>query len=102
MAQQPVPDGRHHDTYGDYAAWPDDERWEIIDGVPSAIAPAPNRRHQEVALALGAQLFNPLSGSGCRPYIAPFDIRLPHGNEADDQVDRVVQPDLSVFCSDPQ
>ena len=25
-------------TYKDYISWPDDERWELIDGVPMAMA----------------------------------------------------------------
>jgi len=24
-------------TYGDYRDWPEDERWELIDGVPYAM-----------------------------------------------------------------
>ena len=35
-------------TYGDYCTWPGDERWELIDGVPYAMAPAPSRFHQGV------------------------------------------------------
>lgn len=34
----------------------------------------------------------------CRVYIAPFDVRLPSDNEADDDVSTVVQPDISVIC----
>jgi Uma2 family endonuclease len=28
----------------------------------------------------------------------PFDVRLPRGNEADDDVPTVVQPDITVVC----
>jgi hypothetical protein len=28
-------------TYADYATWPDDERWELIDGQAYALTPAP-------------------------------------------------------------
>ncbi|MDP3178977.1 MAG: Uma2 family endonuclease, partial [Spirochaetaceae bacterium] len=34
----------------------------------------------------------------CEAYIAPFDVLLPDGEEADDDVDSVVQPDIVVFC----
>lgn len=34
-----------HYTYGDYRHWPEDERWELIDGVAWNMSPAPNRRH---------------------------------------------------------
>ena len=36
-------------TYTDYLNWPEDERWEIIDGVAYAISPSPNRLHQEIS-----------------------------------------------------
>jgi len=29
-----------HYTYSDYCTWDDDTRWELIDGVPYAMAPA--------------------------------------------------------------
>jgi len=29
---------------------------------------------------------------------APFDVRLPQGDEADDLVETVVQPDLCLVC----
>jgi Uma2 family endonuclease len=32
-------------TYADYFRWPDDERWELIDGVAYAMA-APGLAHQ--------------------------------------------------------
>ena len=35
-------------TYADYRQWAGDERFELIEGVPHAMAPAPGRRHQEV------------------------------------------------------
>ena len=33
-------------TYGDYINWPDEERWELIDGYAYNMSPAPSRRHQ--------------------------------------------------------
>ncbi len=35
-------------TYGDYLTWPDEERWEIIDGIPMNMGPVPMRRHQKI------------------------------------------------------
>ena len=29
---------------------------------------------------------------------APFDVRLPQGEEKDEEIDNVVQPDLVVIC----
>lgn len=84
-------------TYGDYCRWPDDERWELIDGEAYAMA-APGLTHQTVVGELFRQIANHLVGKPCRPFVAPFDVRLPRGNEADDDVTTVVQPDISVVC----
>ena len=85
-------------TYGDYCHWPDDERWELIDGEAFAMAPAPTRLHQEFVVELAAQIHPRLAETGCRVYVAPFDVRLPKGDEADAKVETVVQPDLAVVC----
>jgi Uma2 family endonuclease len=85
-------------TYADYCSWPDDVRYELIDGVAYAMGPAPVRRHQGILLELARQVANTLEGSPCRPYIAPFDVRLPKAEESDNEVDTVVQPDLVVIC----
>lgn len=84
-------------TYGDYCNWSEDERWELIDGQAYAMS-APSRVHQEIVLELGTQIHNYLKGKPCKPYIAPFDVRLPKKNEKDEQIDTVVQPDISVIC----
>ena len=85
-------------TYGDYRQWTGNDRFELIEGHAYAMAPAPARRHQEVLGEVFRQVSNALKGQLCRPFIAPFDVRLPQGDEADDRVDTVVQPDLSVVC----
>jgi len=85
-------------TYADYLTWPDDVRYELIDGVAYAMSPAPLRVHQEFLLQIAGQAHSALDGKPCRPFIAPFDVRLPRGDEADRDVDTVVQPDLVVVC----
>ena len=80
-------------TYADYCEWDDDKRWELIDGVPYAMA-APSLNHQEVLLQLASEINNFLIGKLCRVIIAPFDVRL----NADYGDDTVVQPDLLVVC----
>ena len=85
-------------TYADYIGWSDDARYELIDGIAYAMSPAPTRRHQEVVGEMYRQIANTLKGSPCQPYIAPFDVRLPNANEADSDIDTVVQPDISVIC----
>lgn len=90
-------DQRHY-TYGDYRSWPEDVRYELIDGTAWRMAPAPGRRHQELVGEIFFQARQALDGHPCRAYVAPFDVRLPKGDEADDTVDTVVQPDVLVVC----
>jgi Uma2 family endonuclease len=85
-------------TYRDYLSWPDDERWELIDGVAYNMTPSPSRLHQDVARELLTRFNNYLKGKPCKVYAAPFDVRLPTENEKDDEAKTVVQPDLVVVC----
>ena len=91
---------RHeHYTYADHAGWPDDERWELIDGTAWNMSPAPNRWHQQYLTSLLGQLLPYFDGHPCRVYPAPFDVLLPDYSEQDeDDVPTVVQPDISVIC----
>jgi Uma2 family endonuclease len=90
-------DTQHH-CYGDYLAWPDDLRYELIDGIAYAMSPAPDLAHQDVAGEIYRQAANILAGKPCRAFIAPVDVRLPKQDEADERVDTVVQPDVMVVC----
>jgi Uma2 family endonuclease len=92
-------DHKHH-TYGHYRQWPDDVRYELIDGHAYLMAPSPTLDHQEVAGEIYFQLRQALAGKPCRAFIAPVDVRLPKGDEADDQIDTVVQPDVLVVCDE--
>lgn len=84
-------------TYADYCRWPDDERWELIDGQAYAMA-APGLAHQTVVGELFRQIANYLVGKPCRTFVAPFDVRLPRRNERDEDTTTVVQPDITVVC----
>ena len=86
-------------TYGAYCRWPDDERWELIDGQAYDMCPAPTRGHQQMVLEIATQAHAFLRGGPCEVNVAPFDVRLPKADEADDQVDTVVQPDIVVICN---
>lgn len=85
-------------TYGDYRLWPDNERWELIDGAAYAMSPAPMMPHQGVLGALFNKFYTYLQGNRCRVFVAPFDVRLPEGHENDDEIETVVQPDIVVIC----
>jgi Uma2 family endonuclease len=82
-------------TYADYLTWPDEPRFEIIEGIPYLQA-APSRLHQRIVTSLLGELYTFLKGNRCEVYTAPFDVRL-SGSE-DEEEYQVVQPDISVVC----
>ena len=91
-----APDERF--CYKHYRTWPEGERWELIEGQAWSMSPAPLRRHQGLSGYLFLEIGTFLKGKPCKVYDAPFDVLLPESNEADDDVDTVVQPDIVVYC----
>jgi Uma2 family endonuclease len=102
-------------TYADYKTWPDDERWELIDGEAWDMshgcmgeqqtclrpAPAPNITHQTISMELSVTIGSFLKGKPCRVFAAPFDVRLPDLEKSNDEdIFTVVQPDLVVVCDE--
>jgi len=81
-------------TYEDYCTWGDETRWELIHGVPYAMAPAPSSGHQDVSGNLFYKIKGFLSGKPCKIFSAPFDVRL----DATGADDTVCQPDLTIIC----
>ena len=77
-------------TYKDYLSWPDDERWEIIEGRAYSMSPAPKPRHQRVLSKLDFFLHQQLKD--CLHFIAPTDVVFDEKN--------VVQPDLFIICDE--
>ena len=96
MALPKVSDRRF--TYADYLKWPDDERWELMDGEAYAMSPTPTISHQTLVLDIARQIADALDGAPCRALIAPVDVLLPAPEEADDRATTVVQPDILVVC----
>ena len=94
-----IRDHDHH-TYAEYLNWPEDCRYELLDGVAYLMAPAPTLEHQDVAGEIYFQLRWALEGKPCRAFIAPVDVRLPKADEADERIDTVVQPDVLVVCDE--
>ncbi|MBF0223964.1 MAG: Uma2 family endonuclease [Desulfobacterales bacterium] len=85
-------------TYSDYCKWNNEERWELIEGIPYCMA-SPSRKHQRISGNLFAQIHNFLFGKECEVYSAPFDVRLPNkSDEHDKDIETIVQPDISVIC----
>ena len=82
-----------HYTYDDFCQW--EGRWEIINGIPYAMSPAPSFRHQFIASNIRGELRNALkltSCDKCRAYDF-IDIKITE--------DTVVQPDVSIICGRP-
>jgi len=80
-------------TYSDYLEWDDDQRWELVDGVPFLMS-APTWQHQKICSNLHYLLYGLLKGKPCDVYYSPFDVRL----NADTFDNTVVQPDILVIC----
>lgn len=83
-------------SYADYLTWDENERWEIIDGVPYMQA-APSRVHQEISGELYLQFGTYLKGKPCNVYHAPFCVRL-DTEKKDSDVKNVVEPDITIVC----
>jgi len=82
-------------SYREYKGWDDSIRYELINGEAFMMS-APDERHHDLVTDIYTQLRNQLTGSPCKPFIAPFDVRLfPKEDESDDTI---VQPDVFVAC----
>jgi len=79
-------------TYDDYVLW--EGNWELIYGVPYAMAPAPMIKHQAVSNKIAWQLQNVLQECKICQALLPIDWKI------DDST--VVQPDNLVICHTPQ
>ncbi|MHB9139847.1 MAG: Uma2 family endonuclease [Victivallaceae bacterium] len=85
-------------SYADYLTWNDDQRWELINGEPLLMSPAPNRFHQTVSRKIEFQIESYLRGKSCEVFYAPFDVRLAEPDTQTEDIIDVVQPDLLVIC----
>ena len=88
-------------NYGMYKTWPEDERWELIEGYAYNMSPAPNTNHQRLVMAISGEIYNYLKGKPCKVFPAPFDVRLSEMDYPEDQdIETVVQPDIVVICNE--
>lgn len=93
----PQEDGKF--SYADYLSWPEDERWEIIDGIAYMQA-SPSPIHQEILVSLLAQIHHYLSDKTCKVYPAPFCVRLMNDDEKNNEdIKKVVEPDITIVCN---
>lgn len=80
-----------HYTYEDYSQWKGE--WELIDGIPYAMSPAPAPNHQRINGKLFSRFDAALTEKceKCKVY-TPIDWKISE--------DTVVQPDLLVVCNE--
>ncbi len=64
-------------------------RYELIDGVPMAMAGA-KRRHDRIVMKLHSALDQRLAGHHCLPFTADTAVRIPSGN--------IRRPDAGIDC----
>ncbi len=81
---------RPYYTYADYSVW--EGKWELIQGMPYAMSPAPIPAHQRVALVLSFlfELSLKKKCKKCKTYL-PLDWKIDEST--------VVQPDLLIVCN---
>jgi len=98
MARCRTSAGRKY-TYADYLTWPEEGRWEIVDGEAFDMTPGPGRLHQEVSMGLERQIAAFLEGKPCRMFHAPFDVVFLEKGKKADASRNVFQPDIFVTCN---
>ncbi len=81
---------RPYYTYDDYCQW--EGQWELIEGMPYAMCPAPVPQHQRVSLMLSFQFEEALKKgcTKCKTYL-PLDWKITE--------DTIVQPDVLIVCN---
>ncbi len=89
-------------SYADYLTWKFQDFVEIIRGKIYKMSPAPLRYHQQISVRITSDIDHYLRRKSCKVYSAPFDVRIPmNGEEGEDAIYTVVQPDICVIC-DPK
>ena len=80
-------------TVSDYEQFPEEERYELIDGVLIRME-APSMVHQTLLLYLARKFYDLAEGEDCRcaVFCAPCDVQL----DGDDRT--MVQPDVFIYC----
>jgi Uma2 family endonuclease len=80
-------------TYGELKKFPDDERWELINGIPYLQA-RPSFTHQNIVLEIASQIRLFLRGKPCQVVTEPA-VWL---EEMSDSTKDYVIPDIAVVC----
>jgi len=79
-------------TYDDYVNW--EGEWELIEGIPVSMAPAPMRIHQNIATELLFVLKSSLDEESCP------ECMLSYENDWKVSEETVLRPDIVLVCDD--
>jgi Uma2 family endonuclease len=77
-----------HYTYADYVQW--EGKWEVIDGIPYAMSPAPVPRHQVLSVNLSSEFRVQLKHCKNCQVLQPVDYLV--------KDDLILQPDILIVC----
>ncbi len=77
-------------TYDDYKNWEGD--WELINGMPYAMAPAPVKKHQSIASAIISNFYEQLDNCLKCEVLGKIDYKISE--------DTVVRPDVVLTCDE--
>lgn len=86
-----APDFLPHYTYDDYQLW--EGKWELYEGVPIAMSPAPMIDHQTIAYEIARQLGNATEECEECLVVGEEDYKLSD--------DTLLRPDVVLICNEP-
>ena len=79
-----------HYTYDDYKEW--EGNWELIDGTPYAMAPAPMIRHQRFSFRIAKEIDLDLKSCENCEVLSEVDYKISE--------DTILRPDVVVTCGE--
>ena len=77
-------------NYSDYKLW--EGNWELINGIAIAMSPAPMRKHQGLASAIIAQIYEQLSDCEKCEVLGEVDYKIGENT--------VLRPDIVLTCNE--
>jgi len=80
-----------HYSYDDYKQWKGD--WELMEGTPVAMSPAPTISHQTIAYAIARELGNSIDDCEQCLVLGEEDYKITD--------DTVLRPDVVMICDEP-
>ncbi len=85
-----APQAIEYYTYNEYKEW--EGEWELIDGIPLAMSPAPLRRHQSIATEIMYNLREQLEECQECEVLGEIDYKVSN--------DTILKPDIVLTCGE--